>query len=47
MLRASVNNVMRKLEVHSLLATAVVKALRATEKMLGIIFVKKQENKQK
>ena len=30
-LRASGNNVMRKLEVHSLLAAAIVKALRATE----------------
>ena len=29
-LRASANNVMRKLEVHGLLAAAVLKALRAS-----------------
>ena len=33
-LRASGNNVMRKLEVHPLLAAAVVKALHATEKRM-------------
>ena len=33
-LRASANNVMRKLEVHGLSVPAVLKALRATEKRM-------------